>query len=186
MIMKENNNIVTFVKLHELFYYNNRDGNLIWKKSNRGTKKGKIAGCIDNNGYRVIRINNKNYYAHRLIWLYTHGYFPENIIDHIDQIPSNNKLNNLREVSKSCNRKNCKISKNNTSGITGVTYHNTSKKYQATIMVNGIAINLGYFKLIKDAAIARYTGESKYNFLDCQSTSSAYNYLLKTKVLQNV
>lgn len=107
------------------------------------------------------------------------GYLPENDVDHIDRDRINNKWNNLREVSRSCNLRNCNISKINTSGITGVSWSKQLNKWVAQITILNKNINLGYFKDIADAAKARWNSEVKHGFPNCNTTSSAYNYLKK-------
>ena len=89
---------MTKEELHELFEY--RDGNLYWK-INRVTKKciGKKAGSKCKNGYEHIQINYKYIYSHRAIFLYHHGYLPK-ILDHINGIRDDNRIENLELWSK--------------------------------------------------------------------------------------
>lgn len=58
--------------------------------------------------YRFVnlKIDKKNYKAHRLAWFYIHGAWPTHVIDHIDQDSLNNRLSNLRDVTLSENTKN--------------------------------------------------------------------------------
>ena len=49
------------------------------------------------------------------------------------------------------------MSKNNTSGIKGVSFEQRSKKWQAYITINGRQEHLGYFVDIEDAKKARVT-----------------------------
>jgi len=71
--------------------------------------KGKIAGSIKE-GYINISIDRKLYRAHRLAWLYVNGVFPSEI-DHINRVKSDNRICNLREVSRSENCQNRSTSK---------------------------------------------------------------------------
>jgi len=52
-------------------------------------------------GYIIIKINRKDYQAHRLAWLYEYGNFPKQTIDHINRIKTDNRICNLRDVSQS-------------------------------------------------------------------------------------
>jgi len=133
------------------------DDNLYWKV-NRRTKKliNKKAGYINNRGYRCIKVNQKLYLAHRLIFLYHHGHLPE-YLDHIDLNKSNNDINNLREATSSQNHMNCKKLKlkNNTilsSQYKGVSWHKQSKKWIAGITINYKLVFLGKFENEIDAA----------------------------------
>jgi hypothetical protein len=75
------------------------DGHLYWKNCTKPSLNGKKAGCVDSAGYTVVKISSKVYKAHRVIWFLCNGYWPEGWIDHIDRNKSNNKLENLREVT---------------------------------------------------------------------------------------
>lgn len=127
-------------------------------------------------GYLMISVDNREYRAHRLAFLFMEGYFPENDVDHIDRNRVNNKWNNLREVSRTCNLRNKAIQRNNTSGVIGVSWHKRESKWRATIKTTK-HIHIGFFANLIDAAKARWEAEVKYNFPNCNTTSSAYMYL---------
>jgi hypothetical protein len=141
------------------------------------TRKNKIIGFPDRDGYIKFTIKGKHYLAHRLAWLYMKGYLPEHEVDHKDRIPYNNKWKNLRESTHSCNMKNKKIYKNNKSGITGISWCKYKNKWKVEISVESKRKNIGYFINLIDAAKARWEAEKKYNFPDCNTTSSALQYL---------
>lgn len=90
--------------VRSLFDY--KDGNLYWKvrKAYR-IKIGDLAGYVNITGYQEVIIDGKSYKAHRLIFLYHHGYLPK-FLDHIDCNKLNNDINNLREATKSQNKMN--------------------------------------------------------------------------------
>ena len=80
--------------LHKLFEYDFEQGTLRWKSN------GKEAGWTNDRGYRCVRVNKKQYYAHRVIYFMFVGKDPgKKCIDHIDGDKQNNKLINLRAVS---------------------------------------------------------------------------------------
>ncbi len=75
---------LTQARLREVLQYNPRTGVFRWRRD-AGTfnpMKGKIAGGRKPPGRLTIRIDFKNYYAHRLAWLYVHGVWPPSKIDH--------------------------------------------------------------------------------------------------------
>lgn len=112
-----------------------------------GQYAGKVAGTIDDKGYVLININRKQYLAHRLIWLYLYGAFPENNIDHINGIRHDNRLVNLRECTQMGNRQNLRIAKvNNSTGYLGVSKTNYGK-FKASID----HIHLGVFDTAEQA-----------------------------------
>ena len=138
-------------------YFTYKDGNLIRNKDF------KILGCINTGGYLIAYIFRKQYYIHRLIWLYHYGYLPKEI-DHINGIRTDNRIENLREVTTQENARNQKRSSINTSGIIGVSYFNPNKCWIAYITINYKHIHLGYFKNKEDAILARKEAEVEYKF----------------------
>ena len=85
-------------------------------------------------------------------------------VDHIggrDTRNDNRKIN-LRVCTHQENIFNCGLSKNNTSGVTGVCWDKRYNKWLATITYNGKHIHLGYFDTFEDAVKTRKTAEEKY------------------------
>ena len=135
--------------------YNAKTGVIYWRKS------GKLAGGIDSKGYIQIKSMGKNYRAHRLAWFLTHKEWPIEV-DHINQIKTDNRIENLRSVNRQTNLRNARLSKNNTSGVTGV--RKSQGKWIAQIKVSTEYIYLGIYKNWFDAVCARKAGECQYNF----------------------
>ena len=79
-------------KVRELFDYESASGNLIRKISTNRLNVcvGQIAGTIDKDGYRIISIDHKKHKAHRLVWLWYYGVWPDHQIDHINGIRRQN------------------------------------------------------------------------------------------------
>jgi len=172
---------ITYDEVHRLFDYNPVTG-IFTNKIFRGTQalKGEVAGCLNGDGYWQIQVKEEKYLAHRLAWLYVHGYFPENDLDHRDKIKHHNWIKNLREATKSCNAKNSKVYINNASGITGVYWNKHAKKWMVRIQdKNHKRIYLGIFESLLEAAKARYAAEIEHNYPDCQTESSALKYINK-------
>jgi hypothetical protein len=179
-----NSKKLTQKRLKEVLKYYPGSGIFRWRKSFRGMKR-KIAGCKRPNGYVVIQIDGELHYAHRLAWLYVHGYFPEHGIDHIDKNPSNNKIKNLREATNQCNLRNTGNPIDNTSGVKGVYWFKRDNKWMAYIAVNGKQKNLGYYKNFDNAVKARYKAEKKLNWSGCDDSSPAYLYLKENNLLED-
>ena len=136
-------------RVKELFDY--KDGKLFWKiyKSSRA-QIGDRAGCLSKDGYRRIRIDGKDYLEHRIIWSLHYGYFPKEI-DHINRDPSDNRIENLREVSHSQNMMN-RIIQSHSSKYKGVLWYEKIKKWRSQICLNGKNIYLGDFDSEKEDA----------------------------------
>lgn len=117
---------------------------------------------IDSNGYVVARIRNTQKYAklHRVI-LDCKGNAQ---IDHIHgkNTRNDNRKSNLRICTRSQNGMNRGLLPNNTSGVTGVTWHKRKNKWTAQITINHKQISLGAFINFDDAVKARKQAEEKY------------------------
>ena len=150
MIIYHNLQSVDQNLLHQIFEYCN--GELYWKiKPSRITNIGDVAGTEkSSSGYKSVRIMNGHFLIHRMIFLYHHGYLPE-FVDHIDGNVFNNKIENLREATKSQNLHNSKKYKNNTSGVKGVSWNKKEKKWSARIWKNNKTYYLGFYCDLKEA-----------------------------------
>lgn len=104
------------------------------------------------------RTNEKPITIHRLIM----NASDDEIVDHIDRNPSNNKRNNLRIVTQYENMMNSSVSKVNKSGYKGVFYNKTTDRWDVRITVRGKKINLGSYKIKDDAIKVRLEAEMKY------------------------
>jgi hypothetical protein len=169
---------LTQKRLKELLDYDPETGIFKWKKSKSNrVKNGSIAGYENILGYIEIRVEGKPYLGHRLAWFYVYSYFPECGLDHKNRIKSDNRIKNLREITQQCNSRNCGLSKNNTSGVTGVHWSKRERRWISQIMVNRKLKYLGNNKKLNDAVLARWKGEKKYNWPNCNSSSPAFLYL---------
>ena len=96
---------LTQERVRELFDYH--DGQLIWRKPHGRWGRlpaGLVAGYQQTRygkpSYRSAQVDGRTQYVHRLIWLWHHGVWPKNgQIDHIDRDPTNNRIENLRDVT---------------------------------------------------------------------------------------
>jgi len=139
-------NTQTQEALQNLFNY--QDGVLTWKNPRGRVSTDTPAGTVSSNGYRIIKIDGKVYLAHRLVFLIHHGFMPE-YIDHIDGNRLNNRIENLREATKTQNGSNMKLRSDNKTGFKGVTFHKTNKRYHAQLKVNGTNKHVGYFDTVE-------------------------------------
>ena len=139
---------------------------LVWKEDRGSNKvKGLRAGSPHSKqGYIGIGIDGVIYMAHRLVWAIVYGENPAFILDHINQDPLDNRIENLRLCQNEAfdNRQNMEKYANNTSGVKGVSWYKPLKKWAAHIRVNKILISLGYHSTIEAAAEARHNAELKY------------------------
>lgn len=174
--------MITQEYLKECLTYNPKTGVFTWLKrprhhfgTDRGWKMfnsrnvGKPAGHEwpkknSRTSYMQIGIDGQKYLAHRLAWLYIHGTWPDNSIDHIDGSGLNNKLINLRDVTPRQNSMNRKTNLNNSSGFKGVYFDKSKKKFRAYIDVNGKKKMLGYFTSLEAAKAAREAADLEHGY----------------------
>lgn len=141
--------LIEFCKIN--FHYDTKTGQL-WRRFNNCYK---LCDSKYKNGYGRVSVNQKEYLIHRIIWLMEYKLFPIEI-DHKDRNKLNNKLSNLREVTRTENNHNKIIQINNTSGAVGVDYRKERNRWRARIDNKLI----GYF-ITKEEAIAAYNNKNK-------------------------
>ena len=132
--------------------FEDRDGRVVWKS---GHYAGRVAGSLDNAGYRVIciQVQGKRRFlkAHRVMWALYNDTIPP-VIDHIDRNRDNNRIGNLRPSDAFQNAQNKGKYSNNTTGATGVTYDCSNGRYRARDKQNK---HIGYYKTLDEAISAR-------------------------------
>lgn len=149
--------------LNHIFHYDN--GVLFWKNhySMPNRYNGKQVGFIRPDGYTFVKINRVSTALHKIIWCMFNDEwvpYPEYEIDHIDRNPRNNKIENLRKVTKSKNQDNSRM-RNNQSGTKGVFYDKYHKKFKVCISIDSKLVHLGYYEDIEDAKYIRSLAERK-------------------------
>lgn len=124
-------NVFTKEQLHELFYYEN--GKLFWKdlRFKKGAKKGK-ASWRCKTGYEYINIGKDKFKQARFIWIMFNGN-TDNLVDHINGVRHDDRIENLREASPSENMFNKARGKKSNTGYRGVTKCKWTGRFVAEI-----------------------------------------------------
>lgn len=151
--------IISCERLRQVFDYR-EDGNLIYKiRTAQSTYPGKVAGSTNKKGVVLLSMDGAICFMSRAIWLWHHGDWPVNLIDHIDGNTQNNRIENLRDVTHAVNSYNKRHRASRAqSNFTGVV--KMRKSWQATIQAAGRRIHLGCF-LTKEEAFASYVTAKK-------------------------
>lgn len=113
---------------------------------------------VGRNGYVYSSLNRESFYLHRFLL----NFPKDKVVDHIDHNTINNQKNNLRVCEHKENIRNGQLSKNNTSGITGVRYDDKIGAWTARIKVDYKIINLGDYNTKEEANRVRKEAEVKY------------------------
>jgi hypothetical protein len=162
--IKEKEQLLTQALLHELFIYSEETGILHWKVSrSNAIKVGSAVKYKSKNGYIQVRLLGKLWMAHRLIWCYKTGKFPELWLDHIDGDRSNNRFENLRVVDRSTNMQNVKRA--NVDSFTqhlGVTFDKQAGKFRAQHIYQGVKVLNKLFRTAEEAHSAYLNSKEKY------------------------
>ncbi len=143
---------LTAERLKEHLSYDPLTGVFLWKPRRWRSAKGE-AGCLNAKGYLVITIDNRQYSAHHLAWLYVFGEWPREELDHHDTNRSNNRISNLREAEPIENRANTRP--RGASGFKGV--RKKSSRWEASIVHRGLYIYLGTFDTPELAAASYHS-----------------------------
>ena len=115
------------------------------------------------NGYSYVRltIEGKGYniLGHRLAWFLYYGTLPTNSIDHIDGNKSNNKIENLRDVTAQENQWNRTTAK-------GYVWKKNRNKFESQISINGKTKFLGSFQTEQEARNSYLKAKEIYHVIN--------------------
>ena len=143
---------LTVERIREILDYDPKTGFLTWRLRIGDTKgieifnrlyAGKRAGSLQKNGYRLLSIDNRNHWEHRVIWAHVHGEFPRHEVDHESGAADHNSVSNFRAATHAENMQNMKMPRTNTSGFLGVS--KLRNKWRAQININGRNTHIGCF-----------------------------------------
>ena len=155
---------LTQERLRSLLYYDPNTGWFTNRVTRANTVVGEIAGYkhyASNHWY--IMVDYKKYKAHRLVWLYYYGTWPNGEIDHINGDGIDNRLDNLRECTHQENGRNTKRRIDNTSGKRGVYFDKKNRKWRAYIGIDGRNRFIGSrYDTIEEAIAARKLAETEF------------------------
>jgi len=155
-----NTNSMTISKkeLNTLFEY--REG-ILYNRYNRSprAREGKSVGSLTKAGYIETKLLKVRYYIHRLIWIYHNGEIPEGlVIDHINRVKSDNRIENLRLVTEQENS----FNKN----VRGTSWDASRGLWVSNIGLGGCSKFLGRFNTEEEAHQAYISAKKIYHVVD--------------------
>lgn len=138
---------LTHEALRALVHYDPESGVFTWlDASSSGRVLGERAGGVARFGYRKIALMGRQYFEHRVAWFYVHGEWPEDVIDHINGVPDDNRLANLRAANAEINAQNRRRARSDSQvGLMGVLALGVGK-WVARISAGGKTKHLGTFR----------------------------------------
>lgn len=159
----------------DLLDYNPETGEMFWKPSLKRCASWNARFAMKQAGYLLrgmdgkprywyVRLYGIAYPAHRVIWAIYHGTTPPGEIDHINGDGLDNRIENLRCVTRSENAKNRPLRHENRSGISGVTWAQKHKRWAVTVRIDGVQKSLGEFEDFFEAVCARKSAEFVYGY----------------------
>jgi hypothetical protein len=113
--------------------YDPETGIMRWRVSGKGIRLGDVAGGMRVDGRWTICIDRGQYLRSRLAYLHFYGKWPEGDIDHKNMIKDDDRIENLREATRSKNCANVPKKSTNTTGFKGVWYDKSKRKWAAEI-----------------------------------------------------
>ena len=142
----------SFDRVNQLFNFNFEKGIVTWKiKASRSTRIGSIAGCITPRGYICVGIGKQLLRMHRVIWFAYTGLWPPELIDHINGVPGDNRVSNLRLATYAQNNRNARLRKDNKTGFKGVNIRSCGKYQASCTDSRGVLKHLGLFATAAEA-----------------------------------
>jgi hypothetical protein len=148
--------------------YNPETGIITWLTAGTFNRKpGVVAGGplkqVCGKTYIRIKVKGKAYGAHNIAWLLTTGSWPTQLLDHKDGNGTNNKWDNLRDVSAEQNQRNRRLNSNNRSGVSGVIQRSPTR-WEVQIKGDNKLKYIGSYPTLEEAKIARQRAEEQYGY----------------------
>lgn len=140
---------LTQSRLREMLEYVPETGKFVRARDVVGRKAGSEAGSLDTTGYIRIGVANRVHLAHRLAFLYMTGEWPEEHVDHINGVRTDNRWVNLRPASKSVNMQNRRAKSGNAAGLLGVSRN--GGRWSARIHTSSGPKHLGTYSTPEEA-----------------------------------
>lgn len=150
-----------FWKLRPLAYFKDERAQKIWNTRYAGSE---AFTHVHARGYLCGVVCYRSYLAHRVVWLMCTGDWPNQQIDHINGVRSDNRFENLRDVSAAENMKNLTLQSRNRSGVPGVNWCPRQQKWRVYITTNRVMKSLGFFDDFDLAVAKRRAAEIENGF----------------------
>lgn len=142
--------VLSYYDLTRQVHYDPKTGIFTWKINKHKIKKGSNAVFFaPSRGYCFVRIEKKDYPAHRLAWFYMTKLWPEKAISFRNKNPQDIKFLNLIP----CDKYDLQACRKSSQYLTGVNFRKESNKkpWYARIYILSRSVSLGYYATEKEA-----------------------------------
>ncbi len=144
---------LTAKRLREVLAYDPVTGEFRARpRAGRGRGQGAVAASNRKFEYRIITVDGRKFTAHRLAWFYIHGKWPSGALTPRNGDAWDTRIENLRQITVRQTFANMRLRKNNSSGITGVMWCKSNRRWCAFICKK----KLGYYPSKEAAIVARF------------------------------
>lgn len=143
---------VKHARLLKVLNYDPKTGVFTWCCRIGSQSAGCRAGTVSVFGYRMITIDKRTYYSGPLAHFYMTGHWPQNEIDHVNRVRSDDRWCNLRPATKGQNAANRPLPKSSKTGARGV--YKLGSHFVAHIKIKGRLKHLGCYPTITAASAA--------------------------------
>ena len=138
--------------------YDPETGYLYWTKPSGRRQLDKPVGCVNKTTKYMsfaLGLTNQQVYctAHRAGWFLYYGCWPKELLDHVNGIKTDNRIENLREATQQQNLRNQK-SRTGSSKYKGVSWSKQSQKWRVDLRYKEKANCLGFYASEEEAARA--------------------------------
>ena len=140
-------------RLRQVLSYDPETGIFKWLVTRNQKHAGSPAGNLRLDGWRMIKVDGRFYFAGQLAWFYMTGTWATKDVDHINRNRDDNRFSNLREASRSQNAFN---SRGRKSGLKWAYWNKNLNRWQSSIRVDGKNLSQGYYDTPEEAHAAAY------------------------------
>lgn len=149
-------------RFNQAFEY--RDGKLYWKINTNPSKKliGKEAGCRSSGAYGVVNLDGQAYSVHKVIFCMHNGFMPI-VVDHINGIKDDHRLENLRAATHQSNNWNKVVQSNNKLGLKNISWHKQNQKYWVQLAKHGKKVVSVFVEDLELAELVAIEARNKYH-----------------------
>lgn len=159
-------NEIPIIDLRRFLSYDPATGDLRWRErmSQNVFAGSEAMTARKGSGHRHGFVRGVPLQAHRVAWALHYGEWPQGMIDHINGIPTDNRIINLRVVSARDNPKNRRPNSDKPSALPHGVSRKKNGRYFAQIQEGKKNRHLGYFATPEEAEAAYKAAATKLGF----------------------